>query len=228
LVLWLYMKEFPEDTQKREIPKSKIDIGIAFLLDKEISDKSFEIAEKLKNSDLEFIFSITEEKPPHISLFQGSVFKDEMKDIKKVVEALGDTLQEGLEIQMEPELYLNERNGNVFWNVKKSEQLQEIHEALLEKTAPITDGKVMAQFEKLLADPATPEETKERLKKYGAMLAGPYFLPHITIGRIKIEGMSMEEIKKIFETINIPKMSFKCYSKDIVSSEVDNFGRVIV
>lgn len=221
------MKEFSEDKQK-EIPKNKIDIGIAFLLDKEVINKSFEIAEKLKNSDLEFIFSITEERPPHISLFQGSVFDNDLKKVKEEVDGLENELKEGLEMQMESKLFLNERNGNVFWNVKKNDQLQKIHEALLEKTAPITDGKVMAQFEKILANPETPEETKEQLKKYGAMLAGPNFLPHITIGRIKTEEIPMEEIKKIIETMDIPEMSFKCYSQDIVSSEVDNFGRVII
>jgi 2'-5' RNA ligase len=83
-------------------------------------------------------------------------------------------------------------------------------------------------FEKLLEDHETPEEIKERLKKYGAILAGPYFIPHITIGRIKTENMSIEEIKGIFKTITIPEVSIRCFLKDIVSSKVDNFGRVII
>jgi 2'-5' RNA ligase len=221
------MDKNPQEAEEKESSKNKIDIGIAFLLNKEVTDKSFEIAEKLENAGLKFIFSL-EEYPPHISIFQGAIFSKDLEKIREKTDELADILEEGLEMQMEPKLFLNERNGNIFWNVKKSDKLQKVHEIIFEKIAPITNGKVMAQFEKLLEYPDTPEEIKERLKKYGAMFVGPYFFPHITIGRLQTENITNEKAKKILETINLPEISFKYYLKDIVSCKLDNFGRITI
>lgn len=214
--------------ENRAEKEKKIDFGVAFLLEKEVSDKSIETVEKIKGLGFDLVFGIDEKHPPHISLLQGAVFENDLDKIKNDTKELEGLLDAGLEILMEGKLYFNRRNGNIFWLSQKEEKIQNIHDLLREKAASITGGKVMDQFEKVLKDPAVPEETKANIRKYGAVLAGPNFLPHITIGRIKMEGLSVEDVEEKLQSINLPEIRFKCYLKDMITSRIDGFGRVSI
>lgn len=79
-------------------------------------------------------------------------------------------------------------NGNIFWNAKPNKNLSEFHLKLLEKLQPLTKGILMAQFKNILDKDETSVSDKEQILKYGSLLAGPNFLPHITLGKLKRIG----------------------------------------
>lgn len=206
------MEKVPETNESMEKVE---DLGVAIAVEGEVGVWSFRIVEDVK-SRAKLVFAVGENTVSHITLFQGR-FPEGTK--LKIVEAINSLdLSKLGELEMEDELFFRP-NGNIFWNIKKNETLKNFHELLNQKLFPMTHGLVMDQFKVMLEKPDLPEGDREQLMKYGVLLAGDKFLPHITLGRL-----SNPEDKEKLSGIYIPKISFS--PKNIFIGNLGQYGEV--
>ncbi len=155
------------------------DLGIVLPLDKHATELAFEVLKKIKTL-APVITAIGPDRSPHITLFQGRFPEEKIGNVLQIVENLSIPV----EVKLLPEL-IQRPNGNLFWLVKKTDVLQDLHRQLLVEVQPLTDGQYLQQAQDVLNDPNTEEEMKERIRKYGNALTAESFLPHVTLCRIK-------------------------------------------
>lgn len=134
---------------------------------------------------------------PHVILFQGLFPSAQLERITD------RPLQYPLSFQMDG-LELRP-NGNVFWNVVPTEALMQTHCHLHRVLHPLTNGRLLERFQLMADNLALPEEEREHIRRYGSVLAGPTFTPHITLGC----AMSPERAKEVLQEIHpAPHQSF--------------------
>ena len=159
------------------------EVGVFFLFDNQSETLIQHHVEHLRES-VELASFVDALRQPHISLFQGS-FPHELSvnTLQNIVQKIVEKLNLS-EVEME-EKYMVRPNGNIFWNVKSTELLFELHNELLKELQPFTEGLLMQQFQEILDESETPQTDREQIMTYGSLLAGPSFLPHITLGKLK-------------------------------------------
>lgn len=113
----------------------------------------------------------------HISLFQERIAK---KDIAKLADDLQNLLSHIQPFDVFLSSGLEDTGQNVFWNVNKSQPLQDLHEQILKIALPFRKG-LMQQYQLVSDDPHTSLTVKEKLEKFGTDGVLQDFKPHITV-----------------------------------------------
>lgn len=192
-----------------------VDLGVAIGLEGEALGESYRlagiIAEKVST---EFVLGDT--AVPHITLFQGRFPLSTLNAINSLFKEL--SLEDFSELSMEEKLFIRP-NGNIFWNVKPDESLAGFYLFLTDSMMPLTDGLVMEQFQKILNDPNASDNDKEYIRKYGTVLSGNRFLPHVTIGRLKNYSDA-----SLLDDVTIKPMSF--LPRHLILGELGQYGEV--
>ncbi len=183
------------------LKEGAFDFGIAIFPPQEIQDSAFWLLAQIKQKGITLTNTLDATHLPHITLFQGS-FPEDPKD---ALQALLQTLEHTpLVLEMEEHLFVN-TNGNVFWNVKITPELQQLHEEILTLCKPVTKGYLMRQrverLNNVLSD--LSEEAKTNVLQHGFAAAGNLFLPHLTLGKL----VSRDDDAQLLD-IALPKMSF--------------------
>lgn len=163
-------------------------------------------------------FKLDDTRVAHITLFQGRIPDSiTLHTLEREIRAIGAQFGE-LEVAMEQRLHVRP-NGNVFWNAQKTRELENLHHALLNALQPRTRGLLMPQFQELVENDETPPDDKEQIRRFGSLLAGPFFLPHITLGRLK----NVQDGKIVTE-ISVPATNL--HLVDIGAAELNQDGSV--
>lgn len=183
------------------LQEGKFDFGVAIFPPQEIQDSAFGLLAQIKSHEIELTNTLDVTHLPHITLFQGSFPEDPQGTLQALLNELENT---PLALEMQDHLFIN-TNGNVFWNVEITSQLQKLHEEILTLCKPITKGYLMKQrVDRLTATLSDlSEEAKSNVLQNGFAASGNLFLPHLTLWKL----VHQSDASKIKE-ISIPKMSF--------------------
>ncbi|MHB0978215.1 MAG: 2'-5' RNA ligase family protein [Minisyncoccota bacterium] len=192
------------------------DLGVALNLEGALLDEAKNLANEIQKK-AKCIFVLDGNAKPHITLFQGRFPADKVSDVDNV---LKEVLASGEleDLNMDTKLFFRP-NGNVFWNVLDSSQLKLLHERLNQVLIGKTQGLLMEQFQQIIDDPNFPETDKSQIKKYGALLAGEKFLPHVTLGRL-----ANPEDKKLLKDIKVPPLSF--HPEHFILGSLGSYGEI--
>lgn len=171
------------------------DIGVVFNIERDAKEEVDRLV-TLISKEVDLASKTDENRRAHISLFQGRM--PHQIDTASLEKLVLDLLNESgpITIEMEDNLFIRP-NGNIFWNVKINEDLSKLHIKLLERLQPLTEGLLMTQFQKIVDTSESSTADREQVVKYGSLLAGPSFLPHITLGKLSRleEGELIKDIK---------------------------------
>lgn len=111
---------------------------------------------------------------PHITLYLAQYPRRNTLKILEILKKLSHTIFP-FEIRLNriSEMY----GGFVFWECEKDDTLQMLHEKIVHALNPQREGVIRPELLNL----CTTSSDREDLKKYGSLLVGPNYLPHITI-----------------------------------------------
>jgi 2'-5' RNA ligase len=126
---------------------------------------------------------------PHISLAMGCIEETDTAHVEKILRTLSETCPLGpltaLGIRVEADSTGQEIS---VLEIKKTERLQSLHEAVMRKLAPYVSHDVRADM--LLSPPTASESTLRWIRDYPAKSSLERFLPHITVGYGRINNLS--------------------------------------
>ncbi len=183
------------------LKEGKFDFGVAIFPPQEIQDAALWLLEQIKSQKIELTNTLDATHLPHITLFQGSFPEDPQNTLQWLLDEIKNT---PLELEMEDHLFVN-TNGNVFWNVKITPELQQLHEEMIALCKPLTKWYLMKQRVERLTNALSDlsEESKANVLEHGFAAAGNLFLPHITLGKL----VNRDNDTQLLD-IALPKMSF--------------------
>jgi|GEM_PF-5366606 2'-5' RNA ligase len=182
-----------ENIKIEQHEKEYRDIGIVIMVEEEAKEEAERLV-RLISEQVDLVSMVDRDHPAHISLFQGRLPGKFNADYLR--QQISNLQEPGtIEIPMAEELFIRP-NGNVFWNAKPNDNLSRLHLKLVEELQTLTGDLLMKQFQDILDNPRTSADDREQILKYGSLLAGPKFLPHITLARLK-ELTDQEKIRSI-------------------------------
>lgn len=158
-----------------------LDIGIAYTLNKETIREAFRLIQIISER-VSTISQLDESHLTHITLFQGRFPMDTKVEIKKRVESICKS--SGMVIMNMTNYLFIRPNRNVFWNVLLTPELKALHLKIQKHLLPLTKGMIMDQFQDLFNNPELSWGDREQISKYGALLAGEKYLPHLTLCKL--------------------------------------------
>lgn len=122
-------------------------------------------------------------RPPHVTLFQGLMPGGvSPQEIALCASQVHESFRDAL-LPFDDVLFFRP-NGNVFWNVRCTDMLQDLHERLVSVLRPLTGGLLIEKYRAIAESEDASDVVREHLVRYGTMLAGPDFLPHITLANV--------------------------------------------
>ena len=202
------MEKFSHETKEAR-EGTPYDLGVIFRVEGEAKKETNRLVGLIENR-VKLVSRVDESRLPHISLFQGRM--PGVPDIAQLERVIAELFKESKfnKIEMDSNLFIRP-NGNIFWNATPNNNLSELHLKLLEKLHPLTKGLLMEQFKSILGKDETSDSDREQIEKYGSLLAGPTFLPHITLGRLENIGD-----KKLIEDIK-PELTYFHLAEPVIA-----------
>lgn len=193
-----------------------VDIGIAFETPPELAEQSFQLRDAIVATGVRLQAVL--EHAPHITLFQGSFPKDVVPQLERVVTS---TLQgiRPMKVTMEPQLFYHAQSLNMFWNLIVTAELQALHEHILDTLRAAPGWAPLSQF-RGAAIAHWPKQDQVWAAKYGAMLAGPHFLPHITLAKL-VRADTAKQLLDLRVNATEP-----LHFTSVILSDLDPIGRV--
>jgi hypothetical protein len=131
---------------------------------------------------------------PHISVYQAQYPRKNIELVRKyTVEAAAETTSFTVEVKSYQTYYTF-----IFWNLLQNPSLTNLHYRLLEKLNPLREGLLMPHLTTTgyMTGEKFTEEEAEAVQKYGTIVVGKLFKPHITLARLK-KVIPDEELKKV-------------------------------
>ena len=190
-------------------------VDVVLLLTEAMMDKAIEVnAELVKKFGKKIVLN-KENCLPHISLAMGCVDEKDIADVEKVLKRiaeqypLGDLSVIGIGITVD---LVGER-VSVF-EVGKTEELQSLHEEVMEKLAPYLSAEATAD---MIAGAEADESTLLWIKNYPEKSSFSNFSPHITIGYGEMNNFSFP-IKFGVSRLALCHLGNHCTCREIILS----------
>jgi 2'-5' RNA ligase len=154
---------------------------------------------------------------PHISLAMGSADEKDITSIERILQSsakeysLGDLTVSGLR-----------SSGNAagekvsVFEVRKTEELQSLNEAVMDKLAPYLSSNVTADM--VYGDEDVAETTLLWIKNYREKASFDKFYPHITIGYGEVSNLPSFPIKFTASRLALCHLGNHCTCKKIFAS----------
>ena len=155
-----------------------IDIGIVLLIDEDLTIKSRQIA-SLISKQTRVSNIIGSLNIPHITLYQGRFSKSCISTVKTNILQKASSIKEPFWIITSSCNVSSMRN--VFWNVQLNTMLSHMHNWAINCLQPFSEGDLMPQFKRLLANPNLDQSSKARIQNYGCLSVKDNYQPHITL-----------------------------------------------
>jgi len=188
-------------------------VDIVLLPTEAMMDRAIEVnAELVKKFGKKIVLN-KENCLPHISLAMGCVDEKDIADVEKVLKRiaeqypLGDLSVIGITVNLAGE------KVSVF-EVGKTEELQLLHEKVMEKLAPYLSCDVTAD---MIAGAEVEESTLLWIKNYPEKSSFSNFSPHITIGYGEMNNFSFP-IKFGVSRLALCHLGNHCTCREIILS----------
>ncbi|MEN9558777.1 MAG: hypothetical protein RL141_1146 [Candidatus Parcubacteria bacterium] len=161
-----------------------LDIGIVIVPDARslVARMALETAHLIETHSTGIVSRIDTSRLTHITLFQGHFPATALPAIYEAIPKISicfDMAAGGLDFRAD---------GKVFWRVVPEPNLPALHRLLHQKLHPLAEGMLMQQCHDRIAHRATTDAEREHIRMYGSLLAGPNFLPHITLAQLQHMG----------------------------------------
>jgi len=164
-------------------------VDVVLLPDEAMTDKAIEAnAELVKKFGKKIVLN-KEDCLPHISLAMGCVGEKDIASVEEILRSsakecsLSDLIVSGVRTTV------NSRGEAVsVFEVEKTEELQLLHEMVLERLAPYLSSDVIGDM--VCADGEVEESTLLWIKNYREKSSFDKFFPHITIGYGEMSNLS--------------------------------------
>ena len=155
----------------------------------------------------------------HITLFQGRFLEDQLPALFKAVDALA---YRQFPIEMEPSL-TSVADRNVRWNVKKTGDIQKLHEAVLKATDPYRHGTTRYYESSYLE---LDSDARQQADIYGSAGNLDQYTPHITLYYGQLRYTKIGEVASLLKPdLNFSTKSFT--ARTIAIGEVGEHGNLL-
>ncbi|MDH4240162.1 MAG: 2'-5' RNA ligase family protein [Phycisphaerae bacterium] len=171
---------------------SRIAVDVVLLPDEAMTDKAIEInAELVKRFGNEIELN-KENCLPHISLAMGCIEEADIASVEKVLEEIAKetSLPDLKVVGIRASGNSKGQTISVF-EVEKTEELQSLHEEVMDKLAPYLSSDVTEDM--IYGDQAVAGSTLLWIKNYREKVSFENFFPHITIGYGQIENQVLPD-----------------------------------
>ncbi len=205
---------------------SEVNIGVAFTVSERVSLASFKLVKQLKQIGIVPFLELSPENYPHITLFQARISSIQKESVHNIVEKIKNAFTL-VSLVFERKLFFHPSSNNLFWNLVNTPELQKIHEEVVVKIMPLTEGRLMRQFKQMVDDPTTPELVRAHILTYGTELSGNQFLPHLTLVKLRPEDFRLVEFVEKNKEISIPLFQEEFVPTQMIVGEIDEWGRMV-
>lgn len=179
-----------EQVMDKETDPAAVQLNIAIIPSARIQDEAIRLSELLsRNFDTHFALN-TQDLFPHITISQARYPE---RNLGRVIDVVRNTATEfkPFMIRLNP---FDVRLGQfVFWNAERTQELVAFHQKVVDGTNPLREGLVIEHVAAM--EDLSPEDSSDR-EKYGALLIGPHYQPHITLTRLK-QNTPVSEVARV-------------------------------
>ncbi|MEW6709287.1 MAG: 2'-5' RNA ligase family protein [Candidatus Riflebacteria bacterium] len=140
---------------------------------------------------------------PHLTLFMG--FFPEINPVQKELLDLNQSFA-GFDVHLQGFRLTSE--GYLFWDAEEQEELQLLHEKVLESLNPLRNGLIREKFNQSF-DSYLPVE-QENIKKFGFPWVKHLFNPHLTLAKISEPVNRVEILDALKHLCEKSSFSVKC------------------
>jgi 2'-5' RNA ligase len=171
---------------------SRIAVDVVLLPDDAMTDRAIEINAELVKRFGDKIELNKENCLPHISLAMGCLVETDIASVEKVLEEIAKetSLSDLKVVGIRASGNSKGQTVSVF-EVGKTEELQSLHEEVMDKLAPYLSSDVTEDM--IYGDQAVVGSTLLWIKNYREKVSFENFFPHITIGYGQIEDQVLPE-----------------------------------
>ncbi len=125
---------------------------------------------------------------PHITLYQAEFPKENLEKIKSVISEISSQIKP-FKITLSNFSFLS---TFIFWNFGNKEKIQKLHEKIVSELNPLRNNLIMKDL--LNVNEIYPGARAD-VQKFGSLLIGKNYLPHLTISCLKNENDRKEALK---------------------------------
>ena len=124
--------------------------------------------------------------PPHTTMWIANIPESNVEKVATVAE---ESLEMMPAFNVEMGDIVIEDSGYVSIRVQKTEVVRKLHLQLLTRLDEFREGYVPEKYLKVIE--AYPAEQQESIRMYGTRAAGPSFAPHVTVGTVGDQFVSV-------------------------------------
>jgi 2'-5' RNA ligase len=173
---------------------SKKAVDVVLLPDEAMMGKTIEVNAELVKKFGEEIVLNRKNCLPHISLAMGCVDEEDIISVGETLQTIAKGLSLGDLMVLGVQISRNAAGESVSdFEVEKTEELQSLHETIMEKLEPYLSNDVTSDM--VCADGEVEESTLLWIKNYRGKSSFDKFSPHITIGYGELSNFSSFPIK---------------------------------
>lgn len=184
------MSKTEEKSMDKET-ESAVQLNIAIIPDAGIQEKALRLSGLIsRNFDTHFVLN-TEDLIPHITISQARYPE---RNLGKVIDIVRNATIKVKPFRIDLHIFDVRLGQFVFWNAERTSNLVAFHKQVVDATNPLREGLVIEHVAAM--EGLSPEDASDR-EKYGALLIGPHYQPHITLTRLK----KTTEVEKITRVI---------------------------
>lgn len=167
--------------------ESAVQLNIAIIPDPRIREEALRLSELLcRNFDAHFVLN-TENLIPHITISQARYPE---RNLEKVIDIVKENTANLKPFKVNLDTFDVRYGQFVFWNAKRTSSLVGFHQQVVDSTNPLREGLVIEHVAAM--EGLSSEDISDR-ERYGALLIGSRYQPHVTLTRLR-QTTPVEEI----------------------------------
>jgi 2'-5' RNA ligase len=153
-------------------------LNVVILPSRPINKEAINLSNEIFNSGLSS-FALEDGKLyPHITLYQAYFPTRNIPIVKAELSAISKSLEN---FRIDLNSFSVEFDNWLFWNCAKTKYLENLQATIIERLNPLREGNLPPTIN---VNNLT-NDYKEDLEKFGTLLVGSRYMPHITIAHIK-------------------------------------------
>jgi 2'-5' RNA ligase len=196
---------------------SKKAVDVVLLPDEAMMGKAIEANTELVKKFGEEIVLNRKNCLPHISLAMGCVDEEDIISVGEILQTIAKGLSLGDLMVLGVQISRNAAGESVSaFEVEKTEELQSLHETIMEKLEPYLSNDVTSDM--ACADGEVEESTLLWIKNYRGKSSFNKFFPHITIGYGELSNFLSFPIKFAASKLALCYLGNHCTCRRVLAS----------
>jgi 2'-5' RNA ligase len=191
-------------------------INIAFKPPTDVAEESAKISREINRKSEAYFVLDNENYFPHITVYSPEY---PARNLEKVL-AIAEEIAKNFSAPKFVFRGVKAGQGFVTLGFDYSEEIKIIHETLVEKLNPLRENHIREKYTDSYMMKFS-EEKKENINKYGYPNSMAFYKPHMTLARLKDEGLA----EKIAGAIDWPAKEFKVEKLGVY--EMGNHGTCV-